>query len=145
MELLSVQHQLMRGCQITKWQIPRVYEHICGRLLTYWALLEKLPIVQQELPSILRNPKFHYRVHKSPPLVPIHIHMRTLLYEYIVTYFKTYVGNSTQSLKWNSLHRLIRSVKSNASRPWAVPGSLSSGMADVMSSEEVVCSTRVYT
>jgi hypothetical protein len=44
--------------------------------LTYlrsWALPEKLPIVQpfRKFSAILRNPKIHHRVHKSPPLVPI--------------------------------------------------------------------------
>jgi hypothetical protein len=80
---MEVNGQLYILCALPQWKEPLVPVGIggpqsqCGHLLTY-LLTELSPsweaancAATQELPSILWNPKVHYSVNKSPPLVPI--------------------------------------------------------------------------
>jgi hypothetical protein len=46
-----------------------VHEYLLTELIPSWEAAACA--ATQELPTILSNPKIHYRVHKSPPLVPI--------------------------------------------------------------------------
>jgi hypothetical protein len=67
-----------------RWEADNRLSYGAAYLLSYlrfWAFLNKLPIVQLllELPSILRKPKVHYRVHKSPSQVFILSHIDPVL------------------------------------------------------------------
>ena len=64
---------------VPQFSLRSIEEPLLACLLTYlltpWSrvLLEKPTgfAANQEIPRILRNPKFHYRTHKRPPPIPI--------------------------------------------------------------------------
>jgi hypothetical protein len=78
--------------------------------LTNSILLELL-LAGQEIPSILRNPQAHYRVHKNTPLVPNLSQINpayTLTSYFSKIHFHIHLPHTLRSTKWL---RLFKSSK----------------------------------
>jgi hypothetical protein len=58
------------------WACAVVLTYLLTELKSSWGAVNCA--TPQELPSILWNPKVQYRVHKSPPLVPILSHINPI-------------------------------------------------------------------
>jgi hypothetical protein len=64
------------------WVIP-AHTYLLMELSASWEAANW--VATQELPSVLWNPKVHYRLHKSPPLVPIACSIQNVLTSRLVS------------------------------------------------------------